>query len=195
LVNFFVFAEDGWVQVRSRSRFSPATKVESLDGNLSRSVTNLKPKSAVASARNFTRAKYQQPTSAKSMPSLVDPVQKPIHKKKPTPAPKNTTISTFESYLKKCNEKKVENESKLEENEVCGNDGKEEEKVKGLLSDQDSADDDEHKFDEEMRKNNEAEEMLQNEIKQLESADVSMGHCPTFCHLLTLVFDTTDFVG
>lgn len=242
------------MKVRSRSRFSPANKLESLDDSLSRSTTNLKPRSGFVKPQAKTR--YHVPSSAKSLPSLAfteaqekkksdrkqGAVTSAPNRKKIAPEPTLKTnekvkakssvpavekiereeslaedktkerveekckkpTKTFEKYIEDCAKKdsekeqlpgKKENSESLSVSEKkvpcdeISNGPNANEKVpnesdkntKNILMDQEVVDDEDNQFDEEIKRNTEAEELLQKEINELESADLEVSRkigCP-----------------
>lgn len=184
--------------MRSRSRFSPANKIEKEDLCISKSTTNLKRTSIV---RSQAKTRYHLPSSAKSLPSLAvasrDKPKSLNEKQNPEKENLNPIKKSFGKYIEECAKK-----DQLKKEELAKKAPKEDEdKTKGVLlqstdekilttndvektttTDRDDVgknslidqDDEDNQFDEEIKRNKEAEEKLQMEIKELESSEIEV---------------------
>lgn len=194
----FGILEDGWVQVRSRSRFSPANKLESEDLSISKSTTNLKPRTSLVRPQAKTR--YHLPSSAKSLPSLAvaarEKSNSPQAMKKTEKDNLNPIKKSFGKYIEECAKrdelKKAELARKSQDltfvekidEKIVLTEREDEEKI--ALIDQD---DEDSKFDEEIKRNNEAEEKLQKEIKELESSEIEVRKASLVNHFVNQILD------
>lgn len=206
------------MKVRSKSRFSTATKTGDLETTLSQSASNLKFKIDQKEMAKMThKTRFSQPSSAISLPTLafsaseckenisskklaktkseaknklkenVKVVKKP-EKNKTEEFNGNKKKNNGEKARKNCN--RLFNEKNLNEtvqkifytqieraeNKKNLNLGSKllNQTPRTIAIDQESIDEDENNFDEEIKKNKEREEMLQKEISELEAADIEV---------------------
>ncbi|KAK6624392.1 hypothetical protein RUM44_011251 [Polyplax serrata] len=210
--------DDGWVKVRSKSRFSAATKTGVLETTLSQSATNLKLKGENKGCIRMThKTRFHQPSSAISLPTLAFSasdskeniaIKKPAKTKLETKSKPKENGKSIKKQEKNKTEDVASNKRKsngdkprkscgrlLNEKQLNGTTGKDRqsriEKVeneknlalsrgglkdteKTIAIDQESIDEDENNFDEEIKRNKETEEMLQKEINELEATDIEL---------------------